>query len=99
MLRERRTVPKRRFVWICGQISGGRNLKHQRKKDLTSDGASEGERGKNKILGGSDPTLGALAAAQRHGRRGSLPPKWNSRLPRSVAGSVVGEAVGNSESH
>jgi len=57
------------------------------------------ERGENRILGGSDPTLSGLGAAQRHGRRGSLPPKLSIRPTRSVAGGVVGEAVRNSESH
>ena len=57
------------------------------------------ERGENRILGGSDPTLSGFAAAQRLRRRGSLPPKLSSRLPRSVAGRVVGEEVRNSESH
>src|SRR5260370_15507982 len=57
------------------------------------------ERGENRILGGSDPTLSGLAAAQRLRRRGSLPPNLSSRPPRSVAGRVVGEAVRNSESH
>src|SRR6267378_8017308 len=38
------------------------------------------ERGENRILGGSDPTLSGLAAAQRLWRRGSLPPKLSSRL-------------------
>src|ERR1700675_2036325 len=45
--------------------------------------------GENQILGGSDPTLSGLAAAQRLRRRGSLPPKLPSRFPRSVAGRVV----------
>src|SRR6266436_5009425 len=57
------------------------------------------ERGENRILGGSDPTLSGFSAAQRLRRRGSLPPKLSSRLPRSVAGRVVREAVRNSESH
>jgi hypothetical protein len=57
------------------------------------------ERGENQILGGSDPTLSGLAAAQRLRRRGSLPPKLSSTSPRFVAGRVVGEAVRNSESH
>src|SRR5260370_2618083 len=57
------------------------------------------ERGENRILGGSDPTLSGLAAAQRLRRRGSLPPKLCSTVPRSVAGRVVGEAGRNSESH
>jgi len=47
------------------------------------------ERGENRILGGSDPTLSGLTAAQRLRRRGSLPPKWFGRVPRSVAGRVV----------
>src|SRR5258708_4045740 len=47
------------------------------------------ERGENRILGGSDPTLGGLSAAQRLRRRGSLPPKLSNRLPRSVAGRVA----------
>ena len=57
------------------------------------------ERGENRILGGSDPTLSGLAAAQRLQRQGSLPPKLYSRFPRSVAGRTVGEAGRNSESH
>jgi hypothetical protein len=51
------------------------------------------ERGDNKILGGSDPTLSGFSAAQRHGHRGSLPPKLSSRSPRSVAGRVAKEVV------
>jgi len=57
------------------------------------------ERGENQILGGSDPTLSGLAAAQRPRRRGSLPPNLPSRVPRSVAGRVVEEEVRNPESH
>jgi len=56
------------------------------------------ERGENRILGGSDPTLSGFSAAQRLRRRGSPPPNLSSRLPRS-AGRTVGEAVRNSESH
>src|SRR5260370_24500396 len=48
------------------------------------------ERGENRILGGSDPTLSGLAAAHPPRRRGSLPPNLSSRFPRSVAGRVVG---------
>src|SRR5712664_4796808 len=47
------------------------------------------ERGENRILGGSDPTLSGFSAAQRLRRRGSLPPKLSSRIPRSVAGRVA----------
>src|SRR5713226_3355613 len=55
------------------------------------------ERGENRILGGSDPTLSGLGAAQRLRRRGSLPPNSSSRLPRSVAGRVVGDAASRIE--
>src|SRR5713226_1482670 len=51
------------------------------------------EPGENRILGGSDPTLSGFSAAQRLRRRGSLPPKLCSGLPRSVAGRVVGDAA------
>jgi hypothetical protein len=61
--------------------------------------SAEAERGENRILGGSDPTLSGFSAAQRLRRRGSLPPKLSSRLPRSVTDRVVGEEVRNSESH
>jgi hypothetical protein len=57
------------------------------------------ERGENRILGGSDPTLSGFSAAQRLRRRRSLPPKLSNRVPRSVAGRVVEEVVRNSESH
>ncbi len=50
------------------------------------------ERGENRILGGSDPTLSGFSAAQRLRRRGSLPPKLSSRSPHSVAGRVVGRS-------
>ena len=56
------------------------------------------ERGENRILGGSDPTLSGLAAAQRLRRRGSLPPKLSSRLPRPVAGRVAGKETNYLES-
>ncbi len=51
---------------------------------------SEGmDGGENRFLGGSDPTLSGMEAAQRHGRRGSLPPNLFSTVPRSVAGRVA----------
>ena len=34
-------VPKRLFVWICGQISDGLKEKWQETKEMTGDGASE----------------------------------------------------------
>src|SRR6267143_6958288 len=56
------------------------------------------ERGENRILGGSDPTLSGLKAAQRLRRRGSLPPNLPSRLPRSVAGRVASREPNDFES-
>ncbi len=70
-----------------------------RKEEDDRRRSTRAERGENRILGGSDPILSGLSAAQRHGRQGSLPPKLPSRPARSVAGKVVGEAVRNSESH
>ena len=34
-------VPKRLFVWICGQISNDRKWKWQEKKEMTGDEASK----------------------------------------------------------
>jgi hypothetical protein len=39
MLPGRAEVPKRLFVWTCGQISGGRKLKWQEKKEMSGDAA------------------------------------------------------------
>ena len=82
-------MPGEFLAWCCGQFSSGRAENSQernqdkRRRSIGKDG------GENRFLGGSDPTLSGMAAAQRHGRRGSLPPKLSSRLPRSVAGRVV----------
>lgn len=74
-------------------------IEPEEKQQDVSDEAFGEEQGENCFLGGSDPTLSGLPAAQRLRRRGSLPPKLSSRLPRSVAGRVVGEEARNSESH
>ena len=55
------------------------------------------KRGENRILGGSDPTLSGLAAAQRLRRRESLPPNVSTRIPRSVAGRVAGDVASRIE--
>src|SRR5260370_26277123 len=55
------------------------------------------ERGENRILGGSDPILSGLAAAQRLRRRGSLPPIVSSRISRSLAGRGAGDPAGKIE--
>jgi hypothetical protein len=68
-------------------------IEAEEKRQHTGDGAFGEEHGENRFLGGSDPTLSGLAAAQRLRRRGSLPPKWSNRLPRSIAGRVVGDAA------
>jgi hypothetical protein len=56
------------------------------------------ERGENRILGGSDPTLSGMGAAQRLRRRGSLPPNLSRRVPRSVAGTLAGREPNDFES-
>jgi len=80
-------VPKRFSMWICRQISRGRKERWQEKKDnrRRSLGMDAGE---NRFLGGSDPTLSGLSAAQRLRHRGSLPPKLPRRFPCSVAREV-----------
>ena len=79
------------FRRLQGEVTG-----RERDERRRSIGA---ERGENRILGGSDPTLSGFSAAQRLWRRGSLPPKLSSKIPPSVAGRIVGEEVRNSESH
>ena len=74
-------------------------IEAEKKQRDASDGAFGEERGENRFLGGSDPTLSGFSAAQRLRRRGSLPPKLSSRSPRSVAGRVVGEALSKFQSH
>jgi len=69
------------FHWP--QVEVARTEEHDRRRSIGV------ERGENRILGGSDPTLSGLAAAQRLRRRGSLPPNLSTRIPRSVAGRVV----------
>lgn len=69
----------------------------ERQQDASGE-AFGGERGENRFLGGSDPTLSGFSAAQRLWRRGSLPPKLSSRSSRSGDGRVVGETVRKSES-
>ena len=88
-LRRHRGMPREFLIGICEQFSTGRGRKVQennqddRRRSVGMDG------GENRFLGGSDPTLSGMEAAQRLRRRGSLPPKLSSRLPRSVAGRVV----------
>jgi hypothetical protein len=69
------------FRWPQVQVAG--KERDERRRSIRT------ERGENRILGGSDPTLSGLAAAQRLRCRGSLPPKLSSRVPRSVAGRVA----------
>ncbi len=92
-------TPGELWAWICGQFSTGRGRKVQEKNQDNRRRSVGMDGGENRFLGGSDPALSGFSAAQRLRRRGSLPPKLSSRLPRSVAGRVVGEEVSNSESH
>src|SRR5882724_1192422 len=71
------------FHWP--QVEAARKERDDRRRSIGV------ERGENRILGGSDPILSGLEAAQRLRRRGSLPPNLPSGFPRSVAGRVVGE--------
>ncbi len=94
-----RDMPGEFLAWICGQFSSCRGRKMQQKNQDKRRRSVGMDGGENCFLGGSDPNLSGMEAAQRLRRRGSLPPKLSSRVPRSVAGRVVGEPVRNSESH
>src|SRR5260370_39323857 len=84
-------MPGEFLAWICGQFSSCRGRKMQQKNQDKRRRSVGMDGGENCFLGGSDPTLSGLAAAQRLRRRGSLPPKLSSRVPRSVAGRVAGK--------
>src|SRR6266481_6888453 len=93
-----RDMPREFLAWSCAEFSAGRGRKMQERNEDNLRRSVGMDGGENRFLGGSDPTLSGFSAAQRLRRRGSLPPKLSSRLPRSVAGREVGEEVSNSES-
>jgi len=86
-----RDMPREFLVWDCGQFSSSHVRELQEKKQDARRRRVGMDGGENRFLGGSDPTLSGLEAAQRLRRRGSLPPNLPSGFPRSVAGRVVGE--------
>jgi hypothetical protein len=65
---------------------------------MTGDGAEERSEEKTEFGAVATP-LGRLSAAQRHGRRGSLPPKLFRRFSRSVASRTVSKQPSSFESH
>jgi hypothetical protein len=81
-----------------GQFSSGRGRKVQEKNEDDRRRSLGMDGGENRFLGGSDPTLSGMEAAQRLRRRGSLPPKLLSRFPRSVTGRVVSRKPNQFES-
>jgi hypothetical protein len=93
-----RVMPEEFLPWIWGESSSGRGRKVQEKNQDNRRRSVGTEGGENRFLGGSDPTLSGLAAAQRLRRRGSLPPKLSSRVPRSVAGRAAGRKPNQFES-
>src|ERR1700730_3945771 len=74
------------------------HTKHSREEEHNRRRSIRNGSGRKLFLGGSDPTLSGLAAAQRQGRRGALPPKLSSNFRRSVPGRNAGEASGTAES-
>src|SRR6266852_4326156 len=78
------------FPWPQVEVAGKERDERQRSIGV--------ERGENRILGGSDPTLSGLSAAQRLRRRGSLPPSVSTRISRSVAGREPGKQLNRFES-
>src|SRR5262249_48390631 len=63
------------FQWPLSEAAGA-------ERDNRRRSSGTGPRRKP-FLGGSDPTLSGFSAAQRLRRRGSLPPKLFSKVPRS----------------
>ncbi len=94
----RRNMPRESLVRIPRQFSNGCERNVQEKNQDNRRRSVGTDRGEHRFLGGSDPTLSGLGAAQRLRRRGSLPPNLSSRLPRSVAGRVVGRKPNQFES-
>ena len=92
-LLRRGNMPKQFFEWIWGQVSNARRQKLEEKNEDTRRRSEGLDGGENRFLGGSDPILSGLSAAQRLLRQGSLPPKLPSRVSRSVAGRVASEAA------
>ncbi len=68
------------LAWICGQFSGGCGRKVQEKNEDDRRRSVGMDGGENRFLGGSDPTLRGMEAAQRLQRRGSLPPKLSAEF-------------------
>jgi hypothetical protein len=87
------------LAWSCVQFSSGSGRELQEKKRDNRRRRVGTDGGENRFLGGSDPTLSGMEAAQRLRRRGSLPPKLSIRLPRSVAGRAVSRQPDKIESH
>jgi len=69
-----RDMPRKFLVRICGQFSTGGGRKVQEKNEDNRRRSEGMDRGENRFLGGSDPTLSGLAAAQRLRRRGRYRP-------------------------
>jgi hypothetical protein len=55
-------------------------IEAEEKTQHTGDEAFEGERGEKRFLGGSDPTLSGLAAANAFGAGGRYRPSWPADL-------------------
>lgn len=92
-LLRRGNMPKQFLDWIWGQVSNGDRQKLEQKNEDARRRSEGMDGGEDRFLGGSDPILSGLAAAQRLRRQGSLPPKLSSRVSRSVAGRVVGDTA------
>ncbi len=92
-----RDMPREFLAWSCAEFSTGRGRKMQERNEDNLRRSVGMDGGGNRFLGGSDPTLSGLAAAQRLRRRESLPPNVSTRIPRSVAGRVAGDVASRIE--
>jgi hypothetical protein len=75
MVPGRGEVPKRLFVWICGQVSDGRKYKWQEKKEMSDDEASERSEEKTEFWAVATPLCAAWQPPNAYGAGGRYRPK------------------------
>jgi hypothetical protein len=80
MIPGRGEVPKRLFVWICGQISEGRKYKWQEKKEMSGDGASERSEEKTEFWAVATPLRAAFQPPNALGAGGRYRPSCSANF-------------------
>ena len=65
-----RDMPDEFLAWLCGQFSSGRGRKVEERNEDNRRRSVGMDGGGNRFLGGSDPILSGMGAAQRPGAPG-----------------------------